>query len=120
MSAPRIGLLAVFAGLTLLLLLGCLRPPDDRTVHAIIESDVKRLLEPQLGPVKVTVKKFGFGNSFTRTDRDGTKRTYFPCTATYTTVDARGNTGGDAPWVADFAKSDGKWIVVSHSSGATR
>jgi hypothetical protein len=110
-------LVLVVAGLTLACLLGCSRPPDDRTVRAIVGSLVKRAFEPQNGSVTVTIEKVEFGDSFTRTDTTGTKQTYFPCRATYSTVDAQGNATRDAVWTGDFAREGNKWIVVSHPSG---
>ena len=113
-TTPRGRLFLVFAGLTFVQLLGCSRPPDAPTVQAIIASQVKMTLEPRLGPLKVTVEKFQFGQSFARTNLHGKARTYFPCKATYSTVDARGNATRDAVWLGNFALDErNKWIVES-------
>ena len=105
-----------FASLTLVLLLGCSQPPDARTVQVVVAGAVKATLEPHLGPVNITVEKVEFGRSFTGADRHGTKRTYFHCKATYTMVDARGNSNKCAVWAGDFTMDEqNKWIVVSHT-----
>lgn len=117
MRAPKtIPVLAV-ASLALALLLGCSRPPDDLVVRAMVDSMLKRAFEPQHGSVTVTIEKVEFGDSFTRTDMTGTKQTYFPCRASYSTVDARGNVTRNAVWTGDFARQGDKWIVLSHPSG---
>ena len=117
MKTPKTKLVLVVAGVTLAFFLGCSRPPDDRTVRAMLDSLVKRAFKPQNGRVTVTIEKVVFGDSFTRTDTTGTKQTYFPCKATYSIVDAQGNSTSDAVWTGEFAREANKWIVVSHPSG---
>ena len=113
-TAAKSRLHSAFVWFTFACLLGCSRPPDDRTVHHIVSSSVKLMLQSQYGDVTVTIEKVEFGNAFSRTDRQGTKRKYFPCTATYSIVDAKGNTRRDAIWRGDFAKEGNKWTVLSY------